>query len=57
MKQDIQDRIEEIIDAASVKGRNQLYEDEVYRILDLIDIRTPVHRRVADETAVSRDML
>ena len=49
--------IEKILEQARAEGRSQLYEYEVYSILSLLGIRTPVHSRVANEEQVNRDML
>ncbi len=57
MTQDILAGIEQILDEAHSSKRSQLYEYEVYKVLDLMKIRTPVHRVVSDEAGVTRDLL
>ncbi|MDC7227580.1 MAG: acetate--CoA ligase family protein [Spirochaetales bacterium] len=48
---------EKILDSAWKKDRTQLYEHEVYKILSLLGIRTPVHHRVKSEDDINRDLL
>lgn len=57
MKKKIQNQIENLIDIAACSGRKQLHEHEVYEMLELLEIRTPVHRKIVDENEVTRDLL
>jgi len=52
-----QRQIEEILEAAWAQGRRQLFEDEVYSILEILYIRTPVFRRICSEEEITRGLL
>ena len=49
--------IEKIIENAWTQGRKQLYEYEVYQILDILYIRTPLYYRLESEEDITREML
>ena len=57
MEKNTIDRIEDIIASAWEDGRTQLYEDEVYSILEQIDIRVPCRRRIEKSSDIYRDLL
>lgn len=48
---------EKILDCAWKEKRTQLYEYEVYSILEALDLRTPVHFKVENEAEINRDLL
>lgn len=57
MNEGRQKDIEIILDRAWQQGRHQLFEHEVYEILEILYIRTPVHRKVEREEEITRDLL
>lgn len=50
-------RIEDILDNAWKQQRTQLYEYEVYSILEMLELRTPVHLKVQSSAEITRDVL
>ncbi|MBI9105699.1 MAG: acetate--CoA ligase family protein [Spirochaetales bacterium] len=52
-----QKEIEEVIEAAWGQGRRQLFEHEVYSILEILYIRTPVYRKIDSEEEITRELL
>ena len=50
-------KTEDILDAAWLENRTQLYEYEVYEILEALELRTPAHCRIKHEDEIDLDML
>ena len=57
MSQSWMNKIERIFDGAWDEGRKQLYEHEVYSILTIMGIRTPVFKKISVEEEITRDLL
>ena len=49
--------IEKLLDRVWNEDRRQLYEHEVYEILELLELRTPVHKKISSEDEITRDVL
>ena len=52
-----QREIERLLEAAWQSGRRQLFEYEVYQILEILYINTPVHKIIRDEAEIDRQVL
>ena len=52
-----QKKTEDILDTAWKDGRTQLYEYEVYSVLEALGLRTPAHYRITHENEIDRDLL
>jgi acyl-CoA synthetase (NDP forming) len=50
-------RVERVLAQAHGQGRTRLYEHEVYEVLSIIGLETPVCHKVTDETEVTRSTL
>ena len=54
---DWQKVINVILEKASSENRAELYEYEVYRILEILEIRTPKHTLITEESQIDRELL
>lgn len=54
---DWQRAIDQVFEDAHAEGRHTLHEHEVYRLLEIMQIETPVHRVVTDLTDVTPALL
>jgi 3-hydroxypropionyl-CoA synthetase (ADP-forming) len=49
--------VETILQKAADTGRGELYEHEVYKILEVLDLRTPRHYLITEAAEISRELL
>ena len=56
-QKDWEEKTDQILDAAWNEGRDQLFEHEVYEILNLLGIKTPHYRFITDSEQITGQLL